>query len=447
MTERQNQGFLEAIQTVQQVIEGWDVSDQAFDQMLNFSETRTIIERLTGLPLEGNPKARTLIRMWQWMYGADLYQGVKISIESTQRQNASDPTAERAIPSSKLTPLELALQRLKNGGLGDLSLETYRAALLSNISQGVRDDLPVYCNAAIVHKAITDNMDSLQIQQAVDTRRHRNVLSALNDLLQSQNLSQAANTPYRPLGHSKQQSALAAEDVSAFSRDMARMANQARYETESQSNAGHETHQLPLSQYRRADGSFDMEAAKKDYKNFLPSVPEKNRIYLAFVVERVQHVITDDSDVIFAYDGSMDEILYNPNNSKFYKYDFRIVETHELAHKTDKYFVRSPRQPDFVSAVQNSRAILDANPNFFIQYCSENDRDGSLSDVFSALCSGEYEFSLGHPPAYWTPDLQVMECFANIFTLEAIADTKKIQFLEEHFPDLIAAYRRLEFFV
>jgi len=43
-----------------------------------------------------------------------------------------------------------------------------------------------------------------------------------------------------------------------------------------------------------------------------------------------------------------------------FNYDFRAADTHELAHKIDKYFVRSINQKNFASAVKNARKKLDS---------------------------------------------------------------------------------------
>ena len=59
-----------------------------------------------------------------------------------------------------------------------------------------------------------------------------------------------------------------------------------------------------------------------------------------------------------------------------------------------------------------------------------------------------YEFPFFHPSKYWeTPGNCEREIFANIFSLEAIGDTEKLAFLDRNFPDLMEAYRNLDFSV
>lgn len=192
-------------------------------------------------------------------------------------------------------------------------------------------------------------------------------------------------------------------------------------------------------------GRFDLAAAKADYRKFLQSVPEKNRIYLEQALKTVGFREVDLPDVVFGYSEKRDAILYNPQNPAFAAYDSRVALTHELAHRIDHYFVHSSEQAEFGKTIQKAKALFERNPEQWVEFCKKNDEEGFLSDIMSAICRDEYEFAVGHPASYWNPKTQVQETFANLFALETYEDGEKLAMLRTSFPELMKAFESLEF--
>ena len=71
----------------------------------------------------------------------------------------------------------------------------------------------------------------------------------------------------------------------------------------------------------------------------------------------------------------------------------------------------------------------------------ENDEDGFLSDILSALCEDDIEFRMYHEKEYWNrAGNKEMEIFANLFSLECFRDEEKLKFLRKYFPEVVQAY-------
>ncbi len=192
--------------------------------------------------------------------------------------------------------------------------------------------------------------------------------------------------------------------------------------------------------YMRSDGSFDLERAKQDYTAFLQTVPEKNRAMLVQSLEAVTFTQMALPDTAFGYLGKEDAICYDLSKEEFADYNFNVVLTHELAHRIDKYFVRSPEIKTFSDAIRDARAVLDADPEMFIAF-AENDSHGFLSDVLSAICEDDYRFLTYHEKAYWLHSgNKEKELFANLFALESFRDEKTLSFLKKCFPRMLSVY-------
>lgn len=201
----------------------------------------------------------------------------------------------------------------------------------------------------------------------------------------------------------------------------------------------------PMGSYIGPDGSFNLDAAKEDYRNFLQSVPEKNRMYLEQSLDAVGFEQTKLKASAFGYSAKKDSIVYDPSHPMFSSYDFRTALTHELGHRIDRYFVHSTEQSEFVTAIQGAEEVFTAEPDFFAEYCEQKDMDGFLSDIMSAICKGRYRIQGGHRESYWTSENQAREIFANLFGMEAYDDAEKLALLEEYFHDLMKSFHELEF--
>lgn len=200
------------------------------------------------------------------------------------------------------------------------------------------------------------------------------------------------------------------------------------------------------SAYRLDGSSFDLETAKKDYADFLTSVPEKNRMLLQQSFESVEYENAKLKNAPFGYLHDYDKVLYDTTRSDFWDMDFTVANTHELAHRIDCFFARSVDNMDFSSAIANASEIIEANPQKFIDYCRANDQQGFLSDIFSAISGGKYRFSAGHDTEYWArAGNKEREIFANLFSLEAFQDAKKLQFFRDNFAELFRTFELLEY--
>lgn len=93
----------------------------------------------------------------------------------------------------------------------------------------------------------------------------------------------------------------------------------------------------PAGQYLSQDGSFDLDTAKEDYKIFLQSAPEKNKICL---------------------EQALDAVIYNPSNSDFAGIDFTVSMTHELGHRVDEFFIRTWENEEFSQAIAAGSLIF-----------------------------------------------------------------------------------------
>ena len=203
---------------------------------------------------------------------------------------------------------------------------------------------------------------------------------------------------------------------------------------------------LPTKNYISKDGAFQLEAANADYgKIFLPTVPEKNRMYLQQAADAVDFLMTDDPRIALGYSPKLDAIIYNPHHPMFAKIDWDTAMTHDLAHRIDEWFVNSSEVDTFKRAIHAVRTILPENWEKIVEYCQENDREGFLSDTIDALCESQYKLPFRHGKEYWTSERKAKEIFANLFSLEAVGDIEKILFLRRNFPDLMAAFDGLDF--
>lgn len=198
-----------------------------------------------------------------------------------------------------------------------------------------------------------------------------------------------------------------------------------------------------MSEFQDSDGKFDLEAAKKDFRKFLQSVPEKNKIYLEAAMDGVEFQKDKHPKLVFGYEPKQDVIFYNPNHPAFKNYDFRVTLTHELGHRIDyKMFVESWENQSFSSAISKAKSIMEENLPRFIEF-TKHDTEGFLSDILSALCEDDYRFDMFHEKSYWMkPGNKEKDIFANLFSLETFRDDKKMMFLKNNFPELLEAYNR-----
>ncbi len=203
------------------------------------------------------------------------------------------------------------------------------------------------------------------------------------------------------------------------------------------------------SDFRRKDGSFDLDKAKREYQMFLTTVPEKNRLYLQQSFEAVAYREHKLSGAAFGYLEKRDTIYYDVSDAGFWRINFAVANTHELAHRIDSMFVNSWENAEFSKAIQDAKGIIRANPGIFIDFCKANDEEGFLSDILDALCGSEFRFPACHGKGYWEENSYTgrkeKEVFANLFSLESFDDQEKLDFLNIHFHKILEAFRNFEF--
>ncbi len=196
-----------------------------------------------------------------------------------------------------------------------------------------------------------------------------------------------------------------------------------------------------MGDYIHPDGSFDLEAAKADYRKFLQTLPEKNRIYLEQAMAGVEYEQRRLKRSPFGYYDKDDAILYDPTHRDFKRYDFTVAATHELAHRIDHtMFIHSWENEAFSNAIIKARKIMDSNPQKFLDF-AKSDTSGFMSDIFSAICEDDYRFDMYHEKCYWqVPGNKEKEIFANLFSMESLGDKEDLMLLKDNFPHILDAY-------
>ncbi len=147
------------------------------------------------------------------------------------------------------------------------------------------------------------------------------------------------------------------------------------------------------------------------------------------------------SGTAFGYLEKRDTIYYDVSDAGFWRINFAVANTHELAHRIDSMFVHSWENAEFSKAIQDAKRIIRTDPEKFIDFCELHDKEGFLSDIMDAVCESEYKFPARHGKEYWTgPESsgrKEKEIFANLFSLESFNDREKIEFLKTHFGEML----------
>lgn len=195
---------------------------------------------------------------------------------------------------------------------------------------------------------------------------------------------------------------------------------------------------MPAKKYVTSDGKMDVDALRKDYDKFTQEMDEGCRTYLKQSMESVEFRASKLPDgAQFGYSPSKDALYYDPSQPSLKDMDLSVVATHELAHRIDSQFVHVAEYEDFRQRVAASKQIIDADPEKFQKFCMENDEEGFLSDICSAVCEGQYDFDYGHSTQYWKLfGNKEKEIFANYYSLEAFEDTNSLDFLKENLPEI-----------
>lgn len=203
---------------------------------------------------------------------------------------------------------------------------------------------------------------------------------------------------------------------------------------------------MPAKKYVTSDGKMDVDALRKDYDEFTQEMDEGCRTYLKQSMESVEFRASKLPDgAQFGYSPSKDALYYDPSQPSLKDMDLSVVATHELAHRIDSQFVHVAENEDFRQMVSASKQIIDAEPEKFQQFCIENDEEGFLSDICSAVCEGQYDFDYGHSTQYWKLfGNKEKEIFANYYSLVAFRDIQKLDFLQQNLPEVYESCEKMK---
>lgn len=195
---------------------------------------------------------------------------------------------------------------------------------------------------------------------------------------------------------------------------------------------------MPAKKYVTSDGKMDVDTLRKDYDEFTQEMDEGCRTYLKQSMDSVEFKsakLTEDSP--FGYSPSLDAFCYDTSRKSFHDIDLSVVTTHELAHRIDSHFVNAAENEEFRQKVSDSKQLIDSDPERFQKFCIENDEEGFLSDICSAVCEGDYELEYGHLPSSWKQEgVKEREIFANYYSLVAFKDNQKLDFLKDNLPEI-----------
>jgi len=195
---------------------------------------------------------------------------------------------------------------------------------------------------------------------------------------------------------------------------------------------------MPTKNYITSDGRLDVQKLQDDYQTFTQQMDAPCQAYLQTMMQAVEFKsakLPESSP--FGYSPSKDAFYYDISRKSFHDIDLSIVITHELAHRIDNQFVNVAENEEFRQKVSDSKQLIDSDPERFQKFCIENDEEGFLSDICSAVCEGDYEFEYGHLPSSWKQEgVKEREIFANYYSLVAFKDNQKLDFLKDNLPEI-----------
>lgn len=195
---------------------------------------------------------------------------------------------------------------------------------------------------------------------------------------------------------------------------------------------------MPTQNYITSDGRLDVQKLQDDYQTFTQQMDAPCQAYLQTMMQAVEFKSAKLSeDAPFGYSPSKDAFYYDTSRKSFHDIDLSIVTTHELSHRIDKLFLNVENDTNFVEKVKGAKQTIDSDPKKFQQFCIDNDKEGFLSDICSAVSESKYEFPQEHSEEYWKREgIKESEIFANFYSLVAFKDTSKLDFLRENLPEV-----------
>lgn len=200
------------------------------------------------------------------------------------------------------------------------------------------------------------------------------------------------------------------------------------------------------SEYTKADGTFDVDAAFAEFQKDLQTFQEPFRTYYTYMTDPaanpVDIVIDNSPDVIWGYDTKMDQIKYNPKKVLQSKSDVTTAFTHEIAHRIDVLFFQSYKNADFQKAIDSYKAKAVAQSAVMEKYVS-TDSSGFAIDIYNAISEGVILPKQGRPVDYWKrKNVKQAEVFADLFSLMSLK-SDKLHWVEHDFPDIVTAFKKV----
>lgn len=194
-----------------------------------------------------------------------------------------------------------------------------------------------------------------------------------------------------------------------------------------------------------------MREERKKLQTYLGNSKKEDMMTLRFIMssETVRYIEDKELRVPVAYLPSDDIIKYNTQAPDFEQYDLLFAQIHELSHRIDYKELQSWKNKRFVSAIQKAEQTILMKNDTIIEWFSSGgkyEKDMAFSDIISALSQGSMNQYLiaGHRAEYWknNPDIQKMEIFANIASIDILDLTSKME-LQDIFSDLYTAYKEM----
>lgn len=197
----------------------------------------------------------------------------------------------------------------------------------------------------------------------------------------------------------------------------------------------------PMSEYRDASGRFDIDKANADYENLLTKVPEEYKMSIETAYKTTEFEENTEISSAFRYDTKRDRVVYNPRYDNFDDYSYPQAVTHELSRRIDALDYHSEKNAKFSKAIDDAYQVVMKNAGRLREYSFNEDGDGFVSDIISALSNGEIRTSASHSVNYWMKrGTKEKEIFANLFSMGVFDQKKHIDLINELFPEVYEAY-------
>jgi hypothetical protein len=189
---------------------------------------------------------------------------------------------------------------------------------------------------------------------------------------------------------------------------------------------------------------FDIQKEREEYAKWAETLKEPYDRILKFYNEQTDYEKAEKMKrAPFGYSRTNDIIYYNPTHPDFDAYDFRIVNTHELAHRYDE-LVQTPSRidPAYDVALTAAQDYVKKNKKAIHTHLSEHEISDNFSDILSAIGVDQRKLTAGHPDEYWAIEgNRNGEVFANTFSLAAF-EYEDLKTFQKWFPELWEVYNR-----